>query len=370
MPKKANNHTVPKFYLRNFADAPGGRRIRVFRIEARQHIHGASIKDQCAKKYFYGTSGKVEDGLAELENAVSPIIKELFRSERVPPPGSQELDLLLTFVAFQEGRTVAAAERENVASTHLARAYFALDPGAPQEVRENLGEIQFNHDEPALASLHVMAQCVPLIRDLRLKILRNDSAIEFITSDAPVVLHNHWARKSRAFSPIGLTSAGLQIFCPLSPKYLALLYDTDIYFVGKSKDDVVAIDDPEQVRSVNLLQVVSASANLYYSSGNMIGEIDRMPTDLRQSMEDRNPVQTLTEEDGPSHLIVYSRRPHAVTLEVPTIQIRDQARGVPHLSRGREYRPEARALAGYLFPREHSEPEPGKPAVTKYVACD
>jgi len=368
--KKVDNHAVPKFYLRNFGNPVGGRKIRIFRIEARQHIENASIKDQCARPYFYGRTGQVEEDLAELENAVSPVIREILRSELVPPPGSEQLDLLLAFVVLQEGRTFAAAAREDAASTHLSRALFALDPAVPEALRKNLNELQFRYEKPALVSLQRTAQCFPLIRDLRLKVLRNDSRVDFITSDAPVVIHNHWGRRCSHFSPIGLISSGLQIFCPLSPRFLAVLYDTDVYSIGRSRDDIVVIAEASEIRSLNALQVASATENLYYSSASMVTEIDRMPMNLRKPIELQHPVQTLKEEDGSSYLVTYSRRPHSVTLAVPTIRIRDEARRVPHEWRSKQYRPEAEALANYLFPRQEPQASAGTSTPTKYVACD
>jgi hypothetical protein len=132
----------------------------------------------------------------------------------------------------------------------------------------------------------------------------------------------------------------------------------------------VAINDPKEIQSLNTLQVASATENLYYSSVAMVEEIDRMPTDIRTPLEQQHPVQTLKEEGGSSHLIVYSRRPHSVTLEVPTIQIRYEARGVPHKWRSKKYRPEAEAVANHLFPREESGPGLGTSTPTKYVASN
>lgn len=73
MPDNKDQHFNPQFYLRNFSADENGRSIHLYNIARAKCIFGASIAGQCSRPYFYGKDGRVESGLAMLEDAAAPM---------------------------------------------------------------------------------------------------------------------------------------------------------------------------------------------------------------------------------------------------------------------------------------------------------
>lgn len=66
-------------------------------------------------------------------------------------------------------------------------------------------------------------------------------------------------------SNTGVASKGLQIFVPLDPEKMVLLYDSDVYSVGTTnKKAVVEITTPTDIYGLNTLQMCSADENIYF----------------------------------------------------------------------------------------------------------
>lgn len=98
-----------------------------------------------------------------------------------------------------------------------------------------------------------------IIADLKIKILVSNE--EFITSDNPVVLYNKFnERRNTLYVGSGLASIGLQIFFPISPHVVIMLYDHKIYSIQNN------ICNHDDVRRINGLQCINAHRNLYFSS--------------------------------------------------------------------------------------------------------
>jgi hypothetical protein len=84
----------------------------------------------------------------------------------------------------------------------------------------------------------------PLLLDLHNKLLINKTSVEFITSDHPIVMYNQLLTFRTFGSNCGVACKGLQIFYPLDPKKVLMLYDGQIYRVG-SKRIAIDITNPQ-----------------------------------------------------------------------------------------------------------------------------
>jgi hypothetical protein len=62
----------------------------------------------------------------------------------------------------------------------------------------------------------------------------------------------------------GLACRGLQIYCPISPRFSLLLYDRDLYKVGSLGCRCVEIS-PAEVHNFNTLEYLYARENIYFS---------------------------------------------------------------------------------------------------------
>ena len=107
---------------------------------------------------------------------------------------------------------------------------------------------------------------MPLLYDLRYKVVRNHSRISFWTSDNPVVFYNQLLETIRPYANnIGWVTKGLEIFYPISPKLCLVFFDTNVYGLGKKDDDFVESFGEADVEQMNLLQFVNANENLYFN---------------------------------------------------------------------------------------------------------
>jgi hypothetical protein len=105
---------------------------------------------------------------------------------------------------------------------------------------------------------------VPMTLDLSYKVISSERCSRsFITSDHPVILYNSFLEERKTFGGnCGLASKGLQMFLPLSPKRLMMLYDGGCYAVGTRGNRVVPANDDDVV-TLNALQYISCDCNLY-----------------------------------------------------------------------------------------------------------
>ncbi|MEM9226806.1 MAG: DUF4238 domain-containing protein, partial [Verrucomicrobiota bacterium] len=75
MPEYKKQHYVPKFYLRKFTN--NDRLINLFNIDTESAVHGASLKHQCYKEYFYDKDGTMENMFQLIERDFSKLINTI-----------------------------------------------------------------------------------------------------------------------------------------------------------------------------------------------------------------------------------------------------------------------------------------------------
>lgn len=258
-------------YLRNFA--PGERKaIHLYNILSKQAIRNAPIKSQCSESYFYGNDLVIENTLEALEGIVTEIIRSILDTGNVPKPDSEQRDDLLVFTLFLHSRTRHAANVQDDIADKLVRTILEKDGSLDQE---HLRNVEISLKNPAAEALRAVAQGVFLAKDLAMKVLVNRTDVEFITSDNPVVFYNQCFEGADANigGNGGLANTGLQIFLPLSPRHLLVLYDRKTYKIGQRKSDYCDVSNRDDVRQFNDLQYLNCVENLYAYSGFTCGDI-------------------------------------------------------------------------------------------------
>ena len=282
MASNRNHHFVPQFYLRNFGS---GRAIGLYNIDRQLHVPSASIKGQCQRQYLYGRVDFAERALSELEGAAATAIAESITTDAPPQPASPEYLHVLVFLVFQWGRTPAAGAVMNPVATRMARALLKIDGGVPEEMRDEIDSVRVEYESPVTNSLRMAASMPHLLFDLKAKVLLNGTKTEFITSDSPVVLFNQWCQGVSGMGTTGFASRGLQVFLPLSPRHVLLLYDSSVYKVGSKRS--LTVTAQRDVVGINGLQLTVADDNLYYSGApDTAGAIDRLPFQWRRKQAD------------------------------------------------------------------------------------
>jgi hypothetical protein len=263
VPGQKSQHFVSQFHLRNFGHGESSGLIRLHNRRTGLYVPHAPIKTQACADYFYEKGDQVEHSLAEMENRLGPLISGILKDEAPPKWGSQSHIELLKFVVFQSTRTRFAKDQaEEGTEKHLAKIE-ELFPGQ----FSRLTGTEVDSSETPRMLLSIAEINYHAASDLRCKLLRNGTGTPFITSDHPVVRYNQYFSHPKPLtSNTGLGCRGLQVFFPLSAKYLLVLFDSEVYKVGERNFKVTCVDvTKDDVEALNILQVVNAGEHLYFS---------------------------------------------------------------------------------------------------------
>jgi hypothetical protein len=239
-------HYVPQFYLRNFSTDPGKRSLNLFNLDRARVIPRVSIRDQCARDYWWKDQQLIEDGVRSLEGSISEIIRVSIETNSITHTFA-----LKAFVTLQRTRTLHAAEE-------FEEVYLIRHGRLPEN------RVVSRALNAALAPYYCYA-----ILDMPVCLIVNRTNLEFITSDHPVVLCNWWHRKIQQypFSGTGYNSAGLEIYFPLSPRHCLLVYDRNIWRLKTSDShSAIYIRNESDVFAINERQMLNARANIYFAS--------------------------------------------------------------------------------------------------------
>lgn len=260
MPQNKKHHYVPKFYLKRFT--PNERLINIYNLKAKRKILGASLSDQCYKDYMYGKDGQTESALGHLEGEVSALLRKIDEIESLPEPMTEDHLTMLVHILIQHGRTMYAQEEVDEIFDKMTKEgwgdYFKEQHGI------DIGKFKISMKDSARYSVQINLRMYPLLMDLHYKLLINQTNVEFIASDNPVVFYNQLFSFRPVGGSCGTASKGLQIFLPLDPRKLLILYDPYVYRVGGNYI-AIPITNPQDVYELNALQMCSARDNVYFS---------------------------------------------------------------------------------------------------------
>lgn len=313
--------------------------INIKRLQATQN---ASIKDQCSRSKFYGKTDELEDALCKLEGNVAPVIRSIIDGGPLPEVGTDNHVLLLFFLAVQKLRTHAAAE-SIARQASLYFTYLAKEYGKRTGVDIGDARIVFN-DDIALG-LRAVGDYLPWIRDLDSRILRISCPARFIASDNPVICYNQWCEGIDHTGVTGASCSGIQIFYPLAPNCMIMLFDARVYDVIGQKSGEIFLTDPSDINYLNRLQCVFAQDNLFFSDWNdrerILATLPKV-AHLRKVQALKLYVARELISDPSSTVeseLLYEFTPMPdIHLKIKFSRIRRQARHVPLLARAEMYR--------------------------------
>lgn len=265
MPENKKHHYVPKFYLKRFSKDK--KSICLYNFPRELKVANANLKNQCYKDYFYGKDKKAEHALAGMEGETSLLYGEIDKHGSLPPPLSQEHIAFIISMLIQYSRTKYSAEAMDEIHDKMFKQVFKEK--IESELKGvNLDDYVVGIQDVARYSIGILVQFYPHALDLGYKLLINKTNTEFITSDNPVVMTNQLLSFRKVGSNTGLSSKGLQIFYPLSPDKLAIIYDYEVYRVGSKNKIVIDITNEKDVYNLNALQGCSCHENIYFMSDN------------------------------------------------------------------------------------------------------
>lgn len=261
MAANKKHHYVPRFYLRSFTT--DGRSLSLYNIGRDLIVRNANLKNQCYRDYMYGTDGKQEANLSQMEGALAELLKRVLATHQLPPPWSPDHESLCILALLQNARTAYASDAMDEFSDKMWKQVLEKDPRFPPEMLNN---VRIVNTDPANFAVRTMLRLYHLIMDMGYRLLLAHDGTEFVTSDNPVVMYNQLLEFELMGSKTGLACKGLQIFFPLSPKVLLTFYDRSIYAFSPRGSIVTQVPTREDMNQLNALQVVSALENVYFSS--------------------------------------------------------------------------------------------------------
>jgi hypothetical protein len=255
MPQNKIQHYVPKCHLRMFSS--DGKAINLFNFEHERLIHGAPIKGQCARNYFYGKDGELERALQEPEGIYATIISKI-----TSDPNSvtvNDLSCLRQFTLLQSFRTFGYVEKLMSMTGRFEADIEAAAPAArlPPRMFSYIGEA-------VVAAIGHFLKTRHHVNDLETCLIVNKSRKEFVTSDDPVI-HTNRFHFQKTNIPFGLSSSGALFFLPLTPRIIFAMYDSNIYYAPNKNNNIVETNRDDEVSILNELQFLHARQNLYFS---------------------------------------------------------------------------------------------------------
>ena len=272
---------MPRFYLKGFS--LNGKSINIWNLQRQLKIRSANLKNQCSKDYFYSKQLDVEEALGKIEGEMAKILKTVKNSRVLSPLGSPEHFIIVLFVLMQYGRTKYSADATN--EMHDKVMKHLLRPMA--EARGIvIDEVTIGIENAARYSLGQFTQAYPLLLDLDYKLLTNNTVVEFVTSDNPVVFYNQLFSFRNFGSSTGLAEKGLHIFFPIGPKDVLLFYDADVYTIVKRSRRIVEVKNYKDIYEINTLQMCSALSNVYFRDEALeIESLHRKASRFRKQMK-------------------------------------------------------------------------------------
>lgn len=264
MPQNKKHHYVPKFYLRRFT--PNERLINIYNLKARRKIIGASLSDQCYKDYMYGKDGQTEKALCVIEGEASKLFKRIDAIISLPKPLTEQHLTMLLHILIQHGRTKYATEEMDEITDKMTKETWA--EYFKEQHNIDINRFRITMKDSARFSVQMSMRMYPLLMDLHYKLFVNQTNVEFIASDNPVVYYNQLFNFRPVLGSAGTASKGLQIFLPLDPRKTLVLYDPAVYRVGGNWI-AIPVTNPQDVYELNTLQMCSALDNVYFQDNDI-----------------------------------------------------------------------------------------------------
>lgn len=256
-----NQHFVPKAHFKPFTVEGSGHAVNMYLLLQDCPVFSAPVKGQCSRSYLYGKDGGLEKLLGRIEERYANLVTWLASEKYVV--GESDRWLLRYFTLLQSLRTAEQIERGFARMSEMA-SFFRMteeqhghqwdtrhDPTRERVMRELM--LAFNEQ---------MQERV--LDDLKVVIVRNRAQSDFVTSDDPAVTTNRWLLQRRSVRTFGLNAAGLILFMPLGPRFLALMYDPAVYSVSATKPGWVDIERNADVQAFNVHQYMRAVSAIYF----------------------------------------------------------------------------------------------------------
>ena len=283
MPRHKDQHYVPRFYLKNFANNKG--KINILNLK-NYKINNGGYKNQCQEDYFYGKELTMEHFLHKIEDHAKAQIENMVNTSAVDLEDEPYLHLM-NFIAIQSIRTKIATDSilENVNSV-IDAIIERLSKIGNETSNKYIDELKVGSYNPRALITLASFTAYPLLLDLLCVVIENESPIDFITSDNPVCLYNQYLNDLQNCNSIRevFSSKGLIILYPISYKKLMILFDPSVYEI-ENWSPVMTINNAQDVEKINICQCVNANKVIFFSESVPSTKIVNWVKEVRNAYE-------------------------------------------------------------------------------------
>jgi hypothetical protein len=259
---KRNQHYIPKFFLRRFSFREDEKTVGIYLPGAGRFVARGPLRSQAYRHYFYGQDGVLEDRLSQVEGMAAEHLRQLATAQEQPQVGSPLRLGALFHLLLSDLRTPAQAEK-------LQAQVNAFRDTAFQGIAKKPREYDQLRMSPELAvqyALDSVGDSLELCLDLEVRVIKNRTAVPFLTCDAPVLRYNQLLEKHQEPGGIvGAVHAGLQLFMPIDARTLLVAYDSTYYRIGARTNQRLSYCNERDVAQINLLSYLNCHSALFFN---------------------------------------------------------------------------------------------------------
>lgn len=318
-----NQHYVPRFYMKHFSNIKNSGTnkekalISFYQFKDNLLKKNVPTSSICSEDYFYDQDGKIEKNLADMETMWSQALKNAIDDNFT----IDDIESIREFVIYQISRTKAILSHNREMATSIMKGVLKQQFGdiANEEVVNELLENKIQNEITPEFGLSIVKEIIPTIRDLKMMVITNETEMNFITSDVPVIIINPLGTHSA-----GLCSVGEVIFFPISLRKMILFYDEKLF--GKLPDTIC---DERVIEIFNQYQYVSADERLLAKEIKDINHIANSE-DLKFKREQFHKTQkTNIINDGVGTFFAAKPRSIPYYYNIPIFQLPKPLRKIP-----------------------------------------
>lgn len=326
MPANKNQHYVPQFYLRQFANHKGN--FNIYNIRKEKTYYDVPFKGQCQRDYFYGNDLALEKKFSAMENDWSHTFNKLIYEKDL---NQKDIINIKKFAIFQRTRTEAALEYGEESKRIQMIEFMKMTcankriPVSQAQIESLINKKMKDNEQKIISPVHFSEDFLSYTRDLNVVVLTYYTKDKLISSDVPVVSINKFLETN-----IGYANAGFISFFPISENKVVAIYDARMYPLNKDKLYVESTDETE-VRLLNEYQLINAEKIIYGCYTDMNALHNANVASLRNLNRNRPAIQAIGSNEG--KLFVYQPRLSIYHCELSFAALNRDARRIPTIGR-------------------------------------
>jgi len=236
----------------------------------------------------------------------------------------------MSFILLLQLRNPKASQRTNESFDSLVKEIY----GKSNEFKEVLKESTFFIKNAIGISISMLKKGLEFCGDLSYKLIVNKTSVPFITSDNPLVKYNQFMEMNQyPRGSTGFASLGLQMFLPICPEKMIIVFDPWSYKVGSQKKAVVQTSDIKDINQLNLLQMLNCNQTVFFNHKMTKEALEELN---KNSKRYERPHQVVTKEfhnvkrngriEDNSSVIMHTTTECRIKLNLTFIKLTDRAK--------------------------------------------